>query len=67
MSLHVRGNARNIGLKENQNRAKDVSQKPSTRRTALGNVTNQIRKQPQRIAKDKVNRYMTIQIIQVNN
>ncbi|KAK6976252.1 G2/mitotic-specific cyclin-A [Biomphalaria glabrata] len=53
MSLHVRGNARNIGLKENQNRAKDVSQKPSTRRTALGNVTNQIRKQPQRIAKDK--------------
>ncbi|KAH9523113.1 G2/mitotic-specific cyclin-A [Bulinus truncatus] len=54
MSLPVRVNTRgNVGFKENQNRAKEVSQKPSSRRTALGNLTNQVRKQPQRIAKDK--------------
>ncbi|XP_059157731.1 G2/mitotic-specific cyclin-A-like [Physella acuta] len=56
MSLPLRSNTlRDINLKENQARPKPLQNQrtANTRRPALGNVTNQVRRQPQRIAKDK--------------
>ena len=54
--LPVRQNAAaREDIKENGPRGKPAQRAGPSRRPALGNVTNQVRRQPQRVAKEKVN------------